>query len=88
VLEQEPAVDEVITAGLVPVVDVRGAELDVRDSALAGRFPRERQWRIIHVHPGDRTGRPGQRRKLKGHRTAAAPQIQAPHARAQPRAAD
>ncbi len=88
VLQQEPAVDDVVRAGLIPIVHARRAELDVRQIQLAGGLPSEVELDAVNVDPYHRTLRPDEPRQLKGNVATAAAQVDAPHPRADAGAAE
>lgn len=73
-LEQEPAVHQVVLARRTPGVDIASLEDDIPQAALARGLAGEVQLRLIHVQAHHRARRPGQ---LQAHRTPAAAQVHA-----------
>ncbi len=76
-LEQEPAVDQVIAGGLVPVADTRFPEFDVADAFAVRGLPGQREFHHVHVDADDPAGRTGQAREVEGDLAAAASEVDA-----------
>jgi len=57
VLKQEPAVHDIVAAGLIPVPDVQQPELRVAQPAPHGLAPGQAKFDLVHVDTGDRSPR-------------------------------
>lgn len=80
-LEQEPAVDEVVRGVAAPRVDGAEPELGVFQTALCRDAAREIELELIHVEPRDVTVRGHQPCQLETDGTTAAAQVEAMHPR-------
>ena len=58
-LEQEPAVDEVVLGRALPSIDVAGFEGDVAQPAFSGSLPGHLQLGLVHVDADRRAIGPG-----------------------------
>lgn len=80
-LEQKPGVHQVVGIRLIPVVDIGRPEVDVRETPTVGGFTREAELDLIEVNAGDTTTGTDQSCDLERHLPAAAPDVDAVHAR-------
>ena len=76
-LEQEPAVDEIVGSRVAPLIDVAGSELDVGDAPLLRGVAGQVELDLVHVESDHVPGRAGQPSELERDLSASAPEIEA-----------